>query len=502
MLTLKRIPIDSYRENVAFVHRDCVDYQVNEFNATTKVEIHGGLRPIWATVNLVEDESLVGPEDLGLSLQAYGQINLPEGAEVSIAPAPPPVSLDAIRRKIHGSVLSQAEYQAVIKDIAASRFSKMEIAAFLVASAGFMTAGEVLALTEAIEEGEHKIKWPREPVVDHHCVGGLLGNRTEMVIVPIIAAYGLMIPKIATRAITSPCGTADAMEVLSQVTLEEHELMKVAEAESGCIVWGDFLNLAPADAVMRSVERPLNIFSPQQLVATVLAKKIATGITHLLVDIPVGPKAKVRTMSEAMHLRKLFEHVGDMSDLVIDVTITDGGEPVGSGIGPTLEARDVMAVLRRSTDAPEDLREKSLFLAGRMLEFDTNLRGGQGYYIAKEILDSGRALEAMNRIIHAQGKAPIEPLGQFSRDIAAPCSGTVDSIDSSRIARIAGVAGSPGDKGAGIDLLKKVGDFVERGQPLYRIHANDPNDFAFANGLAEGMSGYIIHSQDPGIESI
>ena len=218
------------------------------------------------------------------------------------------------------------------------------------------------------------------------------------------------------------------------------------------------------------------------------------GITHLLIDIPVGKTAKIRNMSEAMSLRKLFEYVGDMLSMKIDVIVTDGSEPVGNGIGPVLEARDVMKVLRCREDAPQDLREKALFMAGKVLEFDPQLRGGQGYYQARDILDSGRALEVMSQIVHAQGKQTPPPLGQLTRDITAETSGVVAEIDGQILNRIAMTAGAPADKGAGIDLMKKVGDEVEQGEVLYRIYACKPTSFAFANGLAEGDCGYKIMS--------
>ena len=197
-------------------------------------------------------------------------------------------------------------------------------------------------------------------------------------------------------------------------------------------------------------------------------------------------------MNEAMSLRKLFEYVGDMLSIKIDVIVTDGSEPVGNGIGPILEARDVMKVLRCREDAPQDLREKALFMAGKILEFDPQLRGGQGYYKARDILDSGRALEVMSQIVHMQGKKTPPAVGQLTRDITASSSGIISEIDGQQLNRIALTAGAPADKGAGIDLFKKVGDSVEQGEILYRIYACKPTPFAFANGLAEGDCGYKI----------
>lgn len=277
-----------------------------------------------------------------------------------------------------------------------------------------------------------------------------------MIVVPIAIAYGLCMPSTMTRSVTSCSGAADAMEVLANVELSEEETAAAVNEIGGCMVLdGRRLAMSATEDLLMSLERALGISTPQQIVASILSSKIAMGITHLLIDIPVGKTAKIRNMSEAMSLRKLFEYVGDMLSMKIDVIVTDGSEPVGNGIGPVLEARDVMKVLRCREDAPQDLREKALFMAGKVLEFDPQLRGGQGYYQARDILDSGRALEVMSQIVHAQGKQTPPPLGQLTRDITAETSGVVAEIDGQILNRIAMTAGAPADKGAGIDLMKK-----------------------------------------------
>jgi thymidine phosphorylase len=290
-----------------------------------------------------------------------------------------------------------------------------------------------------------------------------------------------MIPKTSSRAITSPAGTADTMEVLARVDLDMDQMREVVRAEGGCLVWGGHVNLSPADDIMISVERPLSIDTPEQMVASILSKKLAAGSRRLVLDIPVGPTAKVRDRTAANRLRKLFEFVGDRIGLSLEVQITDGSQPIGRGIGPALEARDVLQVLHRDPAAPADLRERALLLAGRILEFDPALRGGAGHARAVELLDSGRAAAKLERIIAAQGRAPhASALGSLTREILAPADGHVSAIDCQRIAQIARLSGAPNDKGAGIDLLKKVGDPVEAGEPLYRIHACLEADLRFA----------------------
>lgn len=493
MLKLRRIAIDTYRENVAYLSRACPLFRAEAFQALTKIEVSANGRAILATLNIVDDERLLACDELGLAEQSFRQLGVPEGADVSVAHAPPPASRDAIREKMLGHTLSGRDLEAIIRDVAANRYSRMEIAAFLIASASFLTTDEVLDLTRAMAAVGTRLEWPERPIVDKHCIGGIPGNRTSMIVVPIVAAHGLPMPKTSSRAITSPAGTADTMEVLARVDIGVDEMRDIVSRVKGCIVWGGHVNLSPADDILISVERPLGIDTREQLVASILSKKLAAGSTHLLIDIPVGPSAKVRSHVDATRLRKLFEYVGDQVGLSLEVAVTDGSQPVGNGVGPVLEARDVMRVLERDPAAPADLRERALLLAGRVLDFDPHLRGGRGHERARELLDSGAALATMRRIIEAQGPSPgAYELGTITQDIVAPDDGVVTGIDCYRIARIARFAGAPNDKGAGVDLFKKAGHPVRRGEPLYRIHAMRPVALKFALDFAGADNGYRV----------
>ncbi|MCJ9428819.1 thymidine phosphorylase family protein [Kordiimonas marina] len=493
MLKLKRVAIDTYRENVAYLARDCSVYRPEEYQAFKKIEvIHDG-RQLLASLMIVDDDGIVSGEELGLSEQAFNRLGVSEGDEITIAPAEPPKSLDYLRRKIHGHTLEADQIKAIISDIASHRYSEMEIAAFLVSCAGFLTTSEMLALTRSMADVGNKLTWRSPIIVDKHCIGGVPGNRTSMIVVPIVAAHGLTIPKTSSRAITSPAGTADTMEVLARVDLTMHEMQEVVGACNGCLVWGGHVNLSPADDVLISVERPLSIDTREQMVASIMSKKMSAGSTHLLIDIPIGPSSKVHGHEEAMRLRKLFEYVGREVGLHVEVVTTDGSQPIGRGIGPVLEARDVMAVLNNEPDAPADLREKALQLAGAILEADPALEGGSGYERAQQLLESGEALKSMNKIIDAQGRQSAQPCaGALTHDVLASKTGTVIAIDCFRINRIARLAGAPMDKGAGIDMFKKVGDTVEAGEPLYRIHACFESDFKFTKAYAEEDSGYAL----------
>ncbi len=495
MLSLKHVAVNSFNENIAYIHRDCAAYKVDDVQTLTKVEIHGGVKPVYAFLQVVDDARIVKPDELGLNSEAFDQINLPEGANVSLSLAPTAPSLASIKRKIAGNILSAGEYASIVNDIVSHRYSNMDIASFLVASGSFMTAPEVLALTEALI-GDDVIRWDNEGiVVDCHCFGGVPGNKTDIIITAIVAAYGLPMPKTAAHSLTSCAGVADTFAVLSNVDIDEDKLKSLVKENRAAIADFNVLPIAEGSKIVSTVERHLGLLQLQHLAASILAIKLAAGVTHLVLDIPVGPNSRIKSTNEAMRLRKLVEYVGDMLSLEVDAVITDGSEPIGNGIGAVLEARDIMKVLRNKEDAPQDLLEKSLFLAGRVLEFDPKLRGGQGYAVAKEILTSGRALEALNKIIYSQGKAPQPQLGHLTRDIVATQSGVVESINNARINRIGVLAGASQYPGAGLDLLKKVGDPVEQGETLYRIHSVNSTDFAFANSVVDGNTGYEINSK-------
>lgn len=500
-LKLRRVAIDTYRENVAFLHRACSTYRSEGFQALNKVEVGPaeGQGGVLAVLNVVDDPCITAPDELGLSEQAFTQLGAEPGTRVRIAHARPPGSLAAVHRKIRGERLEAEEFSAIARDIAASRYSNIEMAAFVVACAQVgLEREEVLFLTRAMAEGGQRLDWGEPLVVDKHCIGGVPGNRTSMIVMPIVAAHGLSFPKTSSRAITSPAGTADTMEVLARVDLSPERLAEIVRRERGCLAWGGTARLAPADDALIAVERPLSLDSPGQMVASILAKKLAAGSTHLLIDIPVGPTAKVRHRQEALALRKLFEYVGDSLGMHLEVLLTDGSQPIGRGIGPVLEARDVMAVLRNDREAPADLRAKALMLAGRILELDPQVRGGGGLALAGAILDSGQALAKMEAIIDAQGRNPEPPApGPLRHEVAAEADGVVLGIDNLQIARIARLAGAPLDKGAGVDLLRKQGEAVQQGEALYAIHAHFPADFRFARALAGKDSGYRIGELAP-----
>ena len=195
-LRLRRVAIDTYRENVAYLNRDCAVYRAEGFQALSKVEVRANGRRILATLNVTSDPRIVQCHEVGLSEDAFDQLGVPKGHPVTISQAEPPASIAALHRKIDGERLGRADFESIVRDIAEHRYSKIELSAFVVATnRGELDREEVYFLTEAMIASGRRIDWHERLVVDKHCIGGIPGNRTSMLVVPIVAAHGLVCPK-------------------------------------------------------------------------------------------------------------------------------------------------------------------------------------------------------------------------------------------------------------------------------------------------------------------
>jgi thymidine phosphorylase len=479
-LRLKYLGINTYKEKVLYLPIDANVCRSEGFEVQARVKVTVNEKQIFATINFVEN-GLLSSEEAGLSNAAWEYLGAKEGDQVVISHALPLQSFNAVRSKIYGHSLSKDQIQNIIEDITAGFYSDIEVTAFLASCAGGrLNSNEIVHMTQAMINTGNRLTWNTEQVVDKHCVGGLPGNRTSLIIVPIIAHYGLIIPKTSSRAITSPAGTADTMEVLAPVNLDMETIRKVVNKENGCIVCGGAVSLSPADDILIGVERVLDIDSEGQLIASVLSKKVAAGSTHIVVDLPVGPTAKVRTKEMAKLLKAYFLYVANALGISVKVIESDGQQPVGRGIGPSLEARDILQVLQGNPDAPQDLKDRALDLAGHILEFSKDVSKGEGRAIATKILESGAAWRKFQAICEAQGGFREPKSAQFTHTITAEEDARVKSIDNRRLARIAKLAGAPLDQTAGVDLHTPLGTLVRRGQPLFTIHADSKGQLSYA----------------------
>jgi AMP phosphorylase len=419
------------------------------------------------TVGFVEQGEIAFPSHLA------AEISVQDGDDIEIFPIPKPESISFIKKKMDGAKLSREEISSIIADITSQSLSNIELAAFIVAN---LTRGmdfdEIEWMTRAMIETGEKIVFERGTVVDKHSIGGVPGNKAALLVVPIIAASGLLIPKTASRAITSATGTADTFEVLANVNLSVDEIKEITEKVGGVIAWGGATQLAPADDHIIRVEYPLAIDPMPQLLASVMAKKGSVGAKHVVIDIPVGEGSKVPSVDLGRELANNFVELGRRLGLSVFCALSHGDQPVGRAIGPALEAKEALETLEKRRGS-SSLIEKSLGLAGILLEMAGRSRNG--YEAAKEIFLSGKAMEKMKEIIEAQGGEIFSyrdvPVGDKIYTLEAKKDGAVEAVFNKTLVKIARAAGAPKDKGAGVYIHKKRGEVVKEGDKILTIYA-------------------------------
>lgn len=484
-LSARRLGLDTHDELVAITRRDSPICRSEGFSAHARVRLANARQSVIVTLYQVQSEWL-GLDEIGLSDSAWRRLEAIEGERVHISHPHPVDSLSAVRGRVYGNRLDRAQMHAAIGDIAAGRYADAHLAMFLTSMAARDPDDDELTdMISAMVSAGERLEWPREIIVDKHCVGGLPGNRTTPLVVAIVAEHGLWMPKTSSRAITSPAGTADTVETMTRVDLDIETLRKVVQEQGGCMAWGGAMRLSPVDDMLIRVERLMDIDAEGQMVASVLSKKVAAGSTHLVLDVPVGETAKVRSLDDARRLAARLEAVGGRFGIKVRVLITDGSQPVGRGIGPALEARDVLAVLANGEGQPVDLRERAAQLAGALLELVGVAEPGRGAAMAEETLASGRALARFEAICRAQGQWRQPPVAEHEYPMPSPHAGVVTRFDNRRLAQVAKLAGAPGAAAAGVYMQVRLGDRIEVGQPLYTIHAQSRGELAYAREYAE-----------------
>ncbi|MCU0637239.1 MAG: AMP phosphorylase [Methanothrix sp.] len=414
---------------------------------------------------------LIAAGCIGVCKKVWSGLGLKPDMDVEATLAPFPASLLFVRNKLRGKRLAYEEIELIVEDTVEERLSDIEISAFVTALHSFgLDLDEATSLSLAMVNTGSTMKLSSQVVVDKHSIGGVPGDKTTLLVVPIIAACGLTIPKSSSRAITSAAGTADRAQVLMPVSLDMEEMQAVVEKTGGCIVWGGSVHLAPADDIFVRVEYPLSI--DPLLLPSIMSKKVAVGANLLVVDIPCGRGAKVKTISEADLLANDFMEIGRRLGIKVRCAVTYGEQPVGYAVGPALEAREALQVLMNRRNAP-DLIDKSVAIAAMILEM-AGKSDGKG--LASEALRSGKAENKIREIIEAQGGDPkIAPediaVGDLNFTFLSESSGQILWINNSSVADISRFAGCPKDSGAGLLFHKKLGDVVRKGDPLYTIYA-------------------------------
>lgn len=479
-LKAKRLGLLTQDEAIVVMRSDCHVCRSEGLASRARVLLATDRGEVIATLYQV-DNGWLEPDEAGVSEAVWKRLALKDGDAISVRHPPTIESLADVRRRIYGGRLDQRAFQAIIGDIVGGRYADIHLATFIAACSALpLDVDEMKHLTGAMVGVGERLEWDAAMVMDKHCVGGLPGNRTTPIVVAIVASLGLTMPKTSSRAITSPSGTADAMETLAPVDLDLAHIRKVVAAEGGCVAWGGAVRLSPADDVLIRIERALDIDTEGQLVASVLSKKIAAGASHVVLDLPVGPTAKVRTREAAEALSGHMAAVAAAFGLSTRFMLTDGSQPVGRGIGPALEARDVLAVLQNAPEAPQDLRARALMIAGAALEMAGRAPNGDGAELAASALGDGRAWSKFQRICEAQGGMRRPPEAEQTHAWTAARAGRLAQINNRKISRLAKLAGAPDDKAAGVEMHARLGDAIVVGQPLLTVHSMAQGELDYA----------------------
>lgn len=480
MYKIKNILVDCGRKPIVFLNRNSYVVKKEGFSALSRVVIYNNLKKLNATLYLV-DNKILENDEIGLSKKAMEVLKPEENELFNIDYIEDTKSFLDVRAKLRGIPFTEQGLFNILKDVVEYKYDDMQTACLCAATEGNqLNNDEIYYLAKAMIDNGKKVKWDYDIVVDKHCIGGVPGNRTTMLTIPIVAAFGLKIPKTSSRAITSPSGTADTMEVLTNVDIATDQMKEIVDKVNGCMIWGGGVDLNPSDDIIIKVKKDLNFDSKGQMLASIVSKKVAAGSTHILIDIPYGPTAKCKDLQSANQLAKDFEELGKKLGVVIKTTKTEGYQPIGNGIGPALEAKDVMMVLENHPDAPQDLIKKTLYVAGKVLEFSPNVKEGQGEKIAEEILKSGKALEKFKEICIAQGGFKIIPVSKYTQKVVAEKSGIISEFDNKKVSQIARLAGCPNKKASGLYLNVHLNDKVKKGDTLFTIHADSEGELNLA----------------------
>ncbi len=455
-----------------------------------RIKIFYGKKSVTSIVNVMTKSVAHGTIGVYDEVKNYLDLEGSDIVEVKIAEAP--VSLKLIINKLKGKKLTYEDTYKIVKDVVEGNLNETEIAAFVVSLNDHgVSLEEATDISMAMFETGKQLKFNHKNIFDKHSVGGVPGDKTTMVLVPIIAAAGLTIPKTSSRAITSAAGTADRVEVLMPVNLSVEEMEKVVKATNGCMVWGGDLYLSPADDIFVQSEFPLSI--DPLLLPSIMSKKKAVGATDLVIDIPTGRGAKLKTIGEADLLAKDFMELGRRLGIRVQCVVTYGEQPIGYSIGPGLEAVEALEILMRKSNTA-DVIDKVLHVAGTLLEMSGKKNGRA---LALEILKSGKAEEKLREIIEHQGGDPkIKPsdikIGGYGFDVVSNKSGIVHWIDNNLLVEIARLAGSPKDKGAGIRLYKKIGDDVKKGEKIFTVYSEKSTKLSQATKEIDAEAAYGI----------
>ena len=497
-LKIRKIPVSTGGPAIALVTRG--DARMFSLRPGDRVLIRNGRKSDIFIIDFTRPGHMLRSGEIGLFDESSKILGAENGQRITLSAAQKPRAIFHIQKKLHGGVLSRDEIRDIVRSLVKNELTDIELTYFVAASyLRELCDQEVVDLTLAMLETGKKFTYhAKKPIVDKHCIGGVAANRTTALVIPIVAAAGYTMPKTSSRSITSPAGTADTMEVLMNVSLPLPKMKRVMESVHACMVWGGALDLAPADDKIIHIEHPMSLDPVGQLIASILAKKKSVNASHVLIDIPVGKGAKIEHIAKAKILKTKFERIGRKLGMIVRVVISDGSQPIGNGIGPGLEARDILWTIQNDPRGSKQLAQKAIEMSGLIFNLVGKCSVARGEKLACELLSSGAAYKKFMQIIRAQGaverhlNADKIAEGRYQFVVRSPKNGRISHMDNKILSRIAKLAGAPMDWQAGIYLHVHKNFTVKKREPLFTIHAQHLDKLAVAKSYARKDLGIII----------
>jgi len=435
--------------------------------------------------------SYIEPDVIGVFKNTADELNLKDSEIVEIQTTSLPKSIDYINKKVKNKTLTKEEIKSIVEDTNNNLLSETELSSFITSVyINSLNLEETINLCDAFVNIGDKINFDEPVILDKHSIGGING-RVSMILSPIISSLGYKIPKTASRSITSAAGTADVMEVLAPVTFNISEIKELIKKVHGIVVWEGKFDLCPVDNTFIKIEHALNINPEGIMIASILSKKKSMGVTHLVIDIPVGRQVKVKDKENGERLAKKFVEIGKSLGIKIKALLTDGENPSGDAFGPALEAKEALEILEGKYFS--NLAEKACVLSGELLSLVNDYDSKKGYEIAKEQITSGKALEKFKEIIKAQGgntfKSEDITLGKYKLEITENKEGgKIIDFNVHTLTEVTRIAGAPYDKGAGLKVIVKLGQVVKTGDTLFEVYSDSEDKLSFVKDYLENHS--------------
>jgi len=455
------------------------------------LEFTGQLKNEIVSVDL--SDTLVDEGEIGFYEDFFDSTNITEGSIVKLEIQAQSHAVEFIRKKLTGKELSYEEIYSIIADIANDKLDKILIAYFV--SAGYapgFNKQEMFYMTKALAETGQVLKF-RGIVADKHSIGGIAGKGITPLIIPILATFkDIMLPNTSSRAVTSASATTDMLEVIMPMSFSKETLESMLFKNNAVMVWGGGVDLAPADDKIIQIQKPLGIESIDKFVSSIISKKIAQGVTHVIFDVPVGKGAKIETEKEFEEVKSAFEEIAPKFGIKVYIHRRNMNSIDGWAVGPSLECREFLRIYERHAKRSIQLENDALQMAGKLIELCGKAEKGMGYKKAKDILESGKAFEELKKILSLQGGNPdissnsLE-IGGITFDIKSPKTGKIINMNNKNIFQVCKALGNPRIKEAGLYFYKKSGDSVESGEKLATVYATSESRMALAKGVLQNL---------------